>query len=106
VALATANLEAARVPLRTAGACLRLLEISSRVAKLGNVNAITDAGVASLLARAAGEGALLNVEINLKSVPDGADKQGVEMDLHRLQSALATAQEGCRDIVRSVLSAS
>ena len=37
-------------------------------AKLGNANAITDAGVAGLLARAAGEGALLNVEINLKSL--------------------------------------
>ncbi|HEY3216336.1 MAG TPA: glutamate formimidoyltransferase [Candidatus Eisenbacteria bacterium] len=105
-ALAQANLEAARVPLRTAAACLRLVEVAAAVAKWGNVNAITDAGVAGLLARAAAEGALLNVEINLKSIPDGADKQGVEMDLRRLESALAEASEDCRGVVRSVLGAS
>jgi glutamate formiminotransferase/formiminotetrahydrofolate cyclodeaminase len=77
-ALAAAGLEAARVPLATATACLRVTELAGRVAKCGNVNAITDAGAAGLLARAAGEAALLNVEINLKSLPDSADKHGVE----------------------------
>jgi glutamate formiminotransferase/formiminotetrahydrofolate cyclodeaminase len=105
LALARANLEAARVPLRTAGACLQVMELAGRAAKWGNPNAVTDAGVAGLLARAAAEGALLNVEINLKSVPPSADKQAVEMDLHRLQAALPDASAGCHDAVRSVLSA-
>src|SRR5262245_6857056 len=45
-ALATAGLQAARVPLATAAACLRVLELATGVAKFGNPNAITDAGTA------------------------------------------------------------
>ncbi len=100
-ALAAANLEAARVPLRTAQACLALVELATQAAKWGNVNAITDAGVGGLLARAAGEGALLNVEINLKSVPASADKEGVEMELRRLQAALGAEGGSCMDAVRA-----
>jgi glutamate formiminotransferase/formiminotetrahydrofolate cyclodeaminase len=105
-ALAAAGLEAARVPLATGGACLRVLELATVVAKCGNPNAITDAGAAGLLARAAGDGALLNVEINLKSLPDSADKQGVETELHRLRTAFAPASEACSNAVRAVLGAS
>ena len=94
------------MPLATAGACLEVLELATRVAKCGNTNAITDAGTAGWLARAAGEGALLNVEINLKSLPDSADKQGVETELHRLHSAFAPASETCSNAVRAVLGAS
>ncbi len=104
-ALAAAGLEAARVPLVTAGACLQVAELATVVAKCGNVNAISDAATAGLLARAAGEGALLNVEINLKSLPESADKQGVEMELHRLHAALARASDACSTAVRTVLGA-
>ncbi|HYM81075.1 MAG TPA: glutamate formimidoyltransferase [Candidatus Limnocylindria bacterium] len=104
-ALAAANLEAARVPLRTAAACLEIVGLAGQAAKWGNVNAVTDAGVAGLLARAAGEGALLNVEINLKSVPPSADKQGVEMELRRLSTAFGTSADDCRNAVSAVLRA-
>jgi glutamate formiminotransferase/formiminotetrahydrofolate cyclodeaminase len=100
-ALSAANLEASRVPLRTAQACLAIVQLAGAVAKWGNVNAITDAGVGGLLARAAGEGALLNVEINLKSVPASADKEGVEMELRRLQAALGAEAGSCMDAVRA-----
>ncbi len=105
-ALAVAGLEAARVPLATAAACLSVVELATQVARIGNVNAITDVGTAGLLARAGGEGALLNVEINLKSLPDSADKQGVETELHRLHLAFAPASEACSNAVRAVLGAS
>src|SRR5258706_12538689 len=81
-ALQAANLEASRVPLRTAEACLKVLELAAQAAHVGNVNAITDAGTAALLAAAAAEGALLNVEINLKSLPAAADKTDVETALN------------------------
>jgi glutamate formiminotransferase/formiminotetrahydrofolate cyclodeaminase len=105
-AMATAGLQAARVPLATAAACLRVVELAAMVAKCGNTNAVTDAGTAGLLARAGGEAALLNVEINLKSLPDSADKQGVETELRRLHSAFAPASAACTDAVRAVLGAS
>ena len=105
-AVAAANLEAARVPLRTAQACLRVLRLATLAAKWGNPNAVTDAGTSGALARAAVQGAALNVEINLKSVPAGADKQGVETELQRLLADLARVSQDCEDAVRSVLGAS
>ena len=105
-ALVRAGLEACRVPLCTAAASLRVIEIATEVAKLGNPNAITDAGVAGLLAHAGATGALCNVEINLKSLPESADKQGVEMDLRRLRSALDPALGACRQAVQSILGVS
>ena len=104
-ALAEANLEAARVPLRTAEACLEVVQIATQAAQLGNVQAVTDAGVAGLLAHAAGEGALLNVQINLKSLVEGVDKNGVETDLRRLAAALRRAADECRGAVSSKLEA-
>lgn len=105
-ALGKANLEAAKVPLRTAEACLEVARLASQSAEWGNVNAITDAATAGLLASASAEGALLNVEINLKSTPESADKQGVERDLRRLTIALGEAYEASRGAVRTVLGAS
>jgi glutamate formiminotransferase/formiminotetrahydrofolate cyclodeaminase len=104
-ALAEANLEAARVPLRTAERCLEVVALATEAARSGNVQAVSDAGVAGLLAHAAGEGALLNVEINLKSLAEGADKNGVETDLRRLATALRRAVEDCRGVVSSKLEA-
>ncbi|MBI1796110.1 MAG: glutamate formimidoyltransferase [Candidatus Eisenbacteria bacterium] len=105
-AMAGAGLEAARVPLATAVACLGVVGLATRVAKCGNVNAITDAGSAGLLARAAAEAALLNVEINLKSLPESADKHGVEAELDRFRPSLARAADACAAAVRAVLGAS
>jgi glutamate formiminotransferase/formiminotetrahydrofolate cyclodeaminase len=104
-ALRAANLEASRVPLRTAEACLKVLELATQAARVGNVNAVTDAGTAGLLARAAAEGALLNVEINLKSLSAGADKNDVETALQRVRSALGQAAQRCTDTVHSALNA-
>ncbi len=104
-AVTAAELEAARVPLATAQACLEVLELAGLAARHGNPSAATDAGVAGLLARAAAEGALLNVQINLKSLPEGADKDGVETGYQRLQDALTPAAERCQDAVEAALNA-
>ncbi len=51
---------------------LRVLELALQVAEQGNPNAVSDAGVAALLAATALEGGALNVEINLGSIKDEA----------------------------------
>ena len=103
--LAAAELEAARVPLATAEACVEVLGLAERGARVGNPNAASDAGTAGLLAEAAARSALLNVQINLKSLPDGADKDLVGAGLERLGVAVASVAERCMETVRSVLNA-
>ncbi|MBA3052554.1 cyclodeaminase/cyclohydrolase family protein [bacterium] len=61
---------ACAVPLRIAQICVRLLALCPGLARAGNANLITDVGVAVNLIPAAFESALLNVEINLKSIKD------------------------------------
>lgn len=61
---------ALEVPLRCAEKCLRVLELQDVFANYGNVNAITDVGVGTLLAYSGLEGALFNVTINLGSIKD------------------------------------
>jgi len=63
-------IEAAKVPLKVAYKCLEVLSLSREVAEKGNINVISDAGVAVLLAEAALESAILNVKINLRMIKD------------------------------------
>jgi glutamate formiminotransferase/formiminotetrahydrofolate cyclodeaminase len=104
-ALAAAELAATRVPLETGAACLEVMRLAAAAAERGNPNAATDAGVAGLLARAAAEGAILNVEINLKSLPEGADKQQVIAGLGRLRTELEPVSRRCAGAVRAVIHA-
>ncbi len=104
-AIASADLGAAQVPLETARACVRVVELAATAARSGNPNAVSDAGVAGLLAHAAAEGALLNVQINLKSLAPSADKQDVAADLDEVRAALVSAYGRCRDAVGTAMSA-
>ena len=69
---------ALEVPLRCAEECFRVLELQEVFANYGNVNAITDVGVGTLLAYTGLEGALFNVTINLLSVKDLKYKKEME----------------------------
>lgn len=70
VAVDQALLGAAEVPLETARACVRVLDLAVAVAERGNTNAVSDAGVAALMAEAACRGAIYNVRINVASLED------------------------------------
>ncbi len=69
-AIATALLAASEVPLKTARACADVADLAQIVATKGNSNAITDAGVAALLAEAGCKAAAYNVRINVASMED------------------------------------
>ena len=57
-------------PLLVCRHALRVLELAALAAEQGNPNAVSDSGVAALLAGSALDGAALNVEINLGSITD------------------------------------
>jgi len=69
-AIKEATKEACLVPLDVMKNSLEVLKLAQVVAERGNENAASDAGVASLMARSAVEGAGLNVKINLPGIKD------------------------------------
>ncbi len=101
-AIAHATEQAAIIPLQTAQRSLEILRLAGELASIGNPNAITDAGVAGLLAKTAIDGALWNVHINLSDLaPDQAQPL--------LKKANALAEEAkplaskCRTLVDKAL---
>ena len=58
------------VPLRLIELCIKALELVKIIVEKGNQNSLSDAGVAALVLHAGGEGAALNVKINLGSLSD------------------------------------
>ena len=72
-ALERATLNAALVPLESLTAARETLELAAPLAGRANAGAASDLGVAVHLARTAAEGALLNVAINLASLPPSED---------------------------------
>jgi glutamate formiminotransferase/formiminotetrahydrofolate cyclodeaminase len=69
-AIQAALAQAAKVPLATARDAVAALELAHTAARAGNANAITDAGTAAWMARAAVAGAALNVRINAVALDD------------------------------------
>jgi methenyltetrahydrofolate cyclohydrolase len=71
-AIQAACKEATMVPYAIAEQCLEVAKLSEVAADIGNVNAVSDAGVAALLAEACAQCAALNVKINLGTIRDAA----------------------------------
>jgi len=69
-AVEDASKGATLVPLGVLTAAAELIELAEAVARKGNRNSVSDAGVAGLTAQAAGEGAYFNVRINLPGIKD------------------------------------
>jgi formiminotetrahydrofolate cyclodeaminase len=77
---------AAGVPLDIAEQALLVARLSLTAGEIGNVNAVSDAGVAVLLADAAAQSAALNVKINTGYITDAAYN---ESSWARVQGILA-----------------
>lgn len=90
---------ALEVPLKCSKKCLEILELQDVFANYGNINAITDVGVGTLLAYSALEGALFNVTINLKSIKDETYKKAKEEEVNKLLSDGKTLKEELLKIV-------
>ncbi len=62
--------KATEVPIKTMRECYNALKLARIVAEKGNVNSISDAGIAALTANTGVQSASLNVMINLKFIKD------------------------------------
>jgi formiminotetrahydrofolate cyclodeaminase len=69
--------EACRVPFDIGLKSLEVAQLARRAADVGNVGAVSDAGVAVLLAQACAQSAALNVKINVNSIKDEAYNKDV-----------------------------
>jgi len=96
-AIRKATLVAGEIPYETARSALALMKHLPELAKRGNGNAVSDVGVAGLLASAAAKGAVFNVEINLGSLPE---ELGGE-----LKSDLLTLKNEVKVISRAIMQA-
>lgn len=84
-ALEEATHGAAQVPLSVAKHSLAILALAGEAAASGNANAISDAGAAGAMARAAIQAAALNVRINAQSARDEAAVKSWLQELDRIE---------------------
>lgn len=86
-AIQSALRKAAEVPLETARACSDVARLAATCAAKGNVNTLSDSGVAALLAEAACRGAAYNVWINVASMSDRAAGEALTAEVDALVEA-------------------
>lgn len=98
-AILEATKYAMEVPLRVMQLAHDSLEVIEAMAKTGNPNSLSDAGVGALCARTAVEGAFLNVKIN---APGCGDKDFVEKIHTRAKQLSDSAREKTERILQQV----
>ncbi len=102
-ALDKALKEATKVPLRVAEACVKIMELCRPVAEKGNINAVSDAGVAVVMAEAGLRSAALNVLINLGWLKDETFKKEAQDRLEKLLEGKSQLKEEIYELVKSKL---
>ena len=95
---------AALQPLKVAKECLAVLELCSWAATHGNPNALSDAGVAFLLAQSGIRGALYNVDINLSSIKDPEFKEKMGQEKEAILKKALQLQEELEERIENGLS--
>jgi formiminotetrahydrofolate cyclodeaminase len=78
-------LNAARVPLETAGMAVEVMQLCAQAVTTGNLNAISDGASGAALARAALTGAGYNVRINVSSLSDVSKGEPLLQEIRRLE---------------------
>ena len=96
-AVQTALGDAIEVPQKTARACARILEMSSRVAEIGVRSAYSDVAVAIYLAEAGVKGALMNVSINLEDSDDLDYVESMKKDVREQSDRASRAAKEALD---------
>jgi len=102
-AIQAALVDATDVPMRIAHACVEVLDLCTPIAEKGNLGAVSDAGVAGLLAEASLRSAALNVMINLAALKDESFVKEKWEELNGLLDGSAQLKEDVFELVKSKL---
>ncbi len=105
-ALEEATKKATLIPVSILKYSLRALELAKKAALEGNINSISDAGVAALTAYAASEGAYYNIKINLKSIRDTDFSDKIEKEVNQILNKIKDMTREVRKLVLEKLSKS
>ncbi|MDD2230160.1 MAG: glutamate formimidoyltransferase [Candidatus Cloacimonetes bacterium] len=95
--------EAILSPLATLKLSLEALHLSARIAKIGNTNALSDAGVAALTALCAAKSANYNILINLVGITDANFKTTVLAETKELMQQCCIIAEEVEQAVTAKL---
>jgi formiminotetrahydrofolate cyclodeaminase len=98
-AIQAALKDATLAPLRAVKACFEVIRLSAAAAEKGNLNVISDAGVAVLSANAGLRSAALNVFINAKAIKD---RDFAEKQIAEVNALLAQAGETTESVYQTV----
>lgn len=98
-AIQHATLFAARVPLETMKASLKVFDLCREMVDKGNPNSVSDAGVGALAARSAVIGAGMNVKINASSLKDREIALSLITEANAIIAEAVAAEE---EIIRKV----
>ncbi len=98
-AIQAALKDATLAPLRAVKACFEVIRLSAAVAEKGNLNVISDAGVAVLAANAGLRSAALNVFVNAKAIKD---RDFAEKQIAEVNALLARAAETTESVYQTV----
>lgn len=102
-AIQAATLGAMETPLEVAELALASMEVMADMAKRGNPNSVTDAGVGALCARTAVLGAIMNVRVNAADLKDRSKADAMLARCIELEDQAEAAEAAVRARVREVL---
>ena len=105
-AIENATKEATLVPLSVMEQSLEAVLLAEEIARNGNKNSISDAGVAGLMARAAAIGAYYNVLINLPSITDKNFQTEIRTKAEALRNKVELRADKVMEIIQTELQSS
>lgn len=92
--------DATGVPMEIARTCLKALQLTDQLSPIGSKMAVSDAGVAALLAEAALNSALMNVEINIPMIKNQTYIKEVIAEKEKMAAEAGRVKEKILAVVR------
>ncbi|MEM0163668.1 MAG: cyclodeaminase/cyclohydrolase family protein [Thermoplasmata archaeon] len=97
-----ASIRASNVPLETARACVKIMDLALKVIKSGNINAVSDGICSFQFANSAMKGALANVKINLNNISNQEILQQFNTEIENIEKESINMYERNKELLEKV----